>query len=70
MRHVRLHRLGSGQFGEVYAAVGMDMGRYMAIKVLRPLPEAIKMKMRLQVNTLHKIRHARKTQTFNAIPID
>jgi len=38
MRYVNIHRLGSGQFGAVYKAIDVDLGKFMAVKIIeRPV---------------------------------
>ena len=35
MRYAKISELGSGQFGDVYKAVDVDLGKLMAVKILR-----------------------------------
>jgi hypothetical protein len=38
MRYVKVHQLGSGQFGNVHKAIDVDSGKFMAVKIIeRPV---------------------------------
>ena len=35
MRYVKVGMLGSGQFGEVHKAIDVDLGKFMAVKIMQ-----------------------------------
>ncbi|KAI1655128.1 kinase-like protein [Daldinia decipiens] len=67
MRHVKENTLGSGEFGEVYKAIDVDTGMFMAVKVLKPreaTPEDMQSfykRVKGEVEKLSRIDNASKT---------
>jgi hypothetical protein len=70
MRYVKIHRLGSGQFGAVHKAIDVDSGKLMAVKILeRPVNASKKEQeewrkslhyaLKREVESLSKISHVR-----------
>lgn len=62
--------LGSGQFADVYKAMDVDLGKAMAVKILRPPVQLSKREdwrnsiyyaLKREVETLSNISHVSKT---------
>ena len=75
MRYVRAEgsMLGSGQFGEVHKAIDVDLGKFMAVKILRRPTKPSKQEewkmslyyaLKREVETLSDISHVSKSLTF------
>jgi serine/threonine protein kinase len=73
MRYVKvLPKLGSGQFGEVYKAIDVDSGKFMAVKILERPTRASKQEdwrqllyyaLKREVETLSEISHVSKSSS-------
>jgi hypothetical protein len=73
MRYVTVGpKLGSGQFGEVYKAIDVDSGKFMAVKILERPSRASKQEywrqslyyaLKREVETLSEISHVSKSSS-------
>ena len=71
-----LSKLGSGQFGEVYKAIDIDSGKFMAVKILERSTRVLKQEdwrqllyyaLKREVETLSEISHVSKSSSTSYI---
>jgi hypothetical protein len=75
MRYVKVHPLGSGQFGAVHKAIDVDSGKFMAVKIIERPVNASKKEheewrkslyyaLKREVENLSKISHVSWASSF------
>jgi serine/threonine protein kinase len=74
MRYVEVHQLGSGQYGAVHKAIDVDLGKFMAVKIIERPVNALKKEheewrkslyyaLKREVENLSKISHVSRASS-------